>query len=76
MRMTTTYRQHDQPAKPSGPVRPVAVRSQTSDAKPKTKSVKVTIEHGCARWFIRGMSMGAGFSLAVWILRVTGVVVL
>ena len=73
--MTTTYRRHEQPAKPSEPVRPVAVRSQTSAPK-KTKNIKVTIEHGCARWFIRGMSMGAGFSLAVWILRVTGVVVL
>lgn len=62
--MTTSYRKREQ-AKPEDPVKPVAVRSQSSDRKPK-KCVSVIVERtGLFWWFLRGVSMGGGFVL-VW----------
>lgn len=62
--MTTTYRKHDDQPK-AGEVKPVVVRSQSSDRKPK-KCVSVIVERtGLFWWFLRGISMGGGFAL-VW----------
>ena len=61
--MTRTYRDRE-PAKQE-PVKPVVVRSQSSDRKPK-KCVSVIVERtGLFWWFLRGVSMGGGFAL-VW----------
>lgn len=62
--MTRTYRDDREPAKQE-PVKPVAVRSQSSDRKPK-KCVSVIVERtGLFWWYLRGVSMGGGFVL-VW----------
>lgn len=66
MPMTRSYREHD-PAPQADPVKPVAVRSQPVQ-KPK-KCVSVIVERtSLFWWFIRGVSMGGGFALAVWLL--------
>ena len=62
--MTTTYRKHDDQPK-AGEVKPVVVRPQSSDRKPK-KCVSVIVERtGLCWWFLRGVTMGGGFVL-VW----------
>lgn len=62
--MTTSYRKHDDQPK-ADEVKPVVVRSRSSDRKPK-KCVSVIVERtGLCWWFLRGVSMGGGFVL-VW----------
>lgn len=62
--MTTSYREHDDQFK-AGEVKPVVVRSRSSDRKPK-KCVSVIVERtSLFCWFLRGISMGGGFAL-VW----------
>ncbi len=67
--MTTSYHKREQ-AKPEGPVKPVAVRSQSTEPKKPRKCVSVIVERtGLCWWFLRGVSMGGGFALVWYGLR-------
>lgn len=68
--MTTDYKRKVEEVEDEEPAQPIVVRQAGVTARPPSGPVRIVVErHRFTSWFIRGVAMGCGFSIAIYLLN-------